>query len=575
MEMDLSIVSGTYNRLDLLRKMVAGVRTSIRDLSYEFVLVDGGSTDGTIEWCKSQDDIVLIEQGQLLGAVKAFNAGCETAQGEFVVILNDDIEVRGDTVWRSWKYLHENPHVGQVAYRNHPVDEAKEPRSAFSHSYGFLYGQCCITRRWLGDWAGWWGEGYHTYGGDSHLGMRLWELGWPVHSVNGCGITDRVCEDELRRLHRKQLRPGGPGTPHVDTGTFVGQWSGRLPKKDRHIPVQVHRLTRKAANGELRTLRFRFVYPGASVRMAQYNAFRRLGPSKHLSHCELIDRHGVDGFQQDVIDVVESFRPDITIFQAHSPGNVQPDTVRWLRAKFPEMYFVNFDGDFHRSLQSYHFEIAKAVHLQELISPDLFPVYAEHGAYNLAWSFPAYEEEYEEVQRPTNPTGPIVFLVNRTPPHVYPEAQTRIDAVVRLHESGLPFKVYGTGWSKFGIQTTCTSQRDERGKNADIYANARMAVSISQAKHLYGYTSNRAFFAGATGCPILMQRFNGMEDMGYVDEETVIGWDTLDELVDKASYYLKHQDGAEEIGRQCRRMTLSRHNYDVRIRHLIVMLEGL
>jgi len=309
--------------------------------------------------------------------------------------------------------------------------------------------------------------------------------------------------------------------------------------------------------------------------MAQYNAFKRLGPSKHLNHCELIDQHGVKGFQKDVIDVVESFHPDIVLFQAHSPGNIQPDTVWQLRDWFPEMYFVNFDGDFHRSLQSFHFEIAEAMHLQLLISPDLFPVYAEREVYNVAWSSTAYEEEYEKVQRPANPTGPIVFLVNRTPPHVYPEAKTRIDAVVKLHGSGLPFKVYGSGWSKFGIKTECTSQKDERGKNADIYADARMTVSISQAKHLFGYTSNRAFFAGATGCPILMQRFNGMEAVGFVDGETVIGWDTLDELVDRASHYLEHQGEAEEIGGRCRSMVLRRHNYDVRMRDLIVMLEGL
>ena len=57
----ISLVSGTYNRLPLLKRMVASARQSAADLPLEIVLVDGGSTDGTIAWCKSQPDIVLIE----------------------------------------------------------------------------------------------------------------------------------------------------------------------------------------------------------------------------------------------------------------------------------------------------------------------------------------------------------------------------------------------------------------------------------------------------------------------------------------------------------------------------------
>jgi len=72
--MDISIVSGTYNRLPYLQKMVLSVRQSIvgvYGLDYEIILVDGGSNDTTQEWCKIQSDIRLIEHGELRGAVAA------------------------------------------------------------------------------------------------------------------------------------------------------------------------------------------------------------------------------------------------------------------------------------------------------------------------------------------------------------------------------------------------------------------------------------------------------------------------------------------------------------------------
>ena len=40
----VSVVSGTYNRLDLLQRMVDSARSSAGPLPLELVLVDGGST---------------------------------------------------------------------------------------------------------------------------------------------------------------------------------------------------------------------------------------------------------------------------------------------------------------------------------------------------------------------------------------------------------------------------------------------------------------------------------------------------------------------------------------------------
>lgn len=63
MPIDLSIVFGTYNRLQYLRDTVAFARASAAPLSVEFVVADGGSTDGTVQWLKAQSDVVYIEHG--------------------------------------------------------------------------------------------------------------------------------------------------------------------------------------------------------------------------------------------------------------------------------------------------------------------------------------------------------------------------------------------------------------------------------------------------------------------------------------------------------------------------------
>jgi glycosyltransferase involved in cell wall biosynthesis len=58
----VSVVLGTYNRLSFLKSTIASIRASQFDQPYEIIVVDGGSTDGTLDWLVSQRDIITIVQ---------------------------------------------------------------------------------------------------------------------------------------------------------------------------------------------------------------------------------------------------------------------------------------------------------------------------------------------------------------------------------------------------------------------------------------------------------------------------------------------------------------------------------
>src|SRR5690349_16831181 len=105
----VSIVTGTYNRLPSLQRMVESVRAQMpRHLTYEIVVTDGGSTDGTIPWCESQPDICLIQHGKLLGAIRAFCDGARAAQGDFVIMANDDITFHDMSILRAVAWLEDH-----------------------------------------------------------------------------------------------------------------------------------------------------------------------------------------------------------------------------------------------------------------------------------------------------------------------------------------------------------------------------------------------------------------------------------------------------------------------------------
>lgn len=570
----LSIVSGTYNRLDHLKRMVDSVRGSVLDLNYEIILVDGGSTDGTIEWCKEQDDIVLIEQGELRGAIPAFNEGAYAAQGECVALLNDDIEVSGNTLRKAYMYLKNHPHVGQVALENDVRGTADKYRRSISKAYGYVYGQCSVTRRWLGDLVGWWGdEGMRTYGGDTRFSLALWELGYKTVPVDGCEIIDHVADDELRKINNEEHR--GPGKGHPDTDRFQEVWRGRLPKPEEWIGASLHPVLSKAGEGMLRTMRFKgMMDPSHDPRTALIEAFGEFGPTRQISNQGSMAKvGGRDRFQRFVYREIRNWEPDLVLFQAQRDNNVTPQTVYRIRRDMPNTFLVNWDGDTHYPLTSFHKEIAEAVHLQLVVSPTLFEWYMKHRVYNIGYWPIGIENEYIETAFRDPNQYDVLFLGSLYGEGVFPEAEMRRDAVKALHGSDLRFGVFGAGWQKVGISTRRTLERHR--DNAEMYCRSKMALSISQASDLWGYTSDRLYNITATGCPALVQRFAGMEEHGYVDGETCIAWDTIPEMLDKARYYKKNYKEREEIGRKGREMTLERHTWPKRLKGFFAMLEEL
>ena len=156
--MDICVVTGTYNRLSSLSRMVQSVRNSIPKYSnfkYEIIVVDGGSTDGTIRWCEEQVDIKLIEHRRLLGAIKAFNDGAKSSKADYVIMANDDIEFVGDSIYQSWAFMQDNPDCGiGCFYQNrNGRDWHVEEMPCIEDGAQVMrpYGQVCIIPRWLGD----------------------------------------------------------------------------------------------------------------------------------------------------------------------------------------------------------------------------------------------------------------------------------------------------------------------------------------------------------------------------------------------------------------------------------------
>ncbi|MCQ6961814.1 hypothetical protein PV02_01035 [Methanolobus chelungpuianus] len=86
----ISIVMLNYNGLEYLKKTVPSV-LELNYPNYEYIIVDNGSSDGSIDFIRGFERIRLVENGENVGYSKGKNIGFREANGEYVLSLDNDI----------------------------------------------------------------------------------------------------------------------------------------------------------------------------------------------------------------------------------------------------------------------------------------------------------------------------------------------------------------------------------------------------------------------------------------------------------------------------------------------------
>ena len=92
----ISIVVPLYCEEENVPLLVAEVAEKLADHPYELILVDDGSTDGTVAAIrreKAKDErIVLVRLRRNFGQTAAMSAGFERAKGEYIVYMDGDLQ---------------------------------------------------------------------------------------------------------------------------------------------------------------------------------------------------------------------------------------------------------------------------------------------------------------------------------------------------------------------------------------------------------------------------------------------------------------------------------------------------
>src|SRR3989344_3280799 len=88
----ISIVMLNYNGLKYLKRTIPPI-LKLDYPSYEFIIVDNGSSDGSIEFIKKFKKIKLIESPKKREKNFACNYAINKAKGNYILLLDNDAEI--------------------------------------------------------------------------------------------------------------------------------------------------------------------------------------------------------------------------------------------------------------------------------------------------------------------------------------------------------------------------------------------------------------------------------------------------------------------------------------------------
>lgn len=110
--MDLSIITVTWNSEKLIGEQIRSVALGCKAISYEEIIVDNASPNGTVELVKKEfPRVMLIANQDNKGFGAANNQGVKVAQGEFLLFLNPDMRVHDGSLNKIVAWMKEHPTV--------------------------------------------------------------------------------------------------------------------------------------------------------------------------------------------------------------------------------------------------------------------------------------------------------------------------------------------------------------------------------------------------------------------------------------------------------------------------------
>ena len=251
---DVSVIVLNYKTKDLTLDCVKSVFKNTSGLTYEIILIDNASKDGSVEAFKDFEKSFKAPKGGKLklvvsqkntGFTGGNNLGLAQSEGEFVLFLNSDTLLTSNSIKQSVDFIKDNPDIGALSCQLQNPDGTLQgcggsfptlpkvfawmffiddlpilkniinpyhaPLSNFnkSHYQDWVAGTFFLTARRILEKVGSWDAEYFMYVEDVDLSYRIKKAGWKIyfladtavkHIGSASSSSDRSILSELKNI---------------------------------------------------------------------------------------------------------------------------------------------------------------------------------------------------------------------------------------------------------------------------------------------------------------------------------------------------------------------------------------
>ncbi|MDD6001602.1 MAG: glycosyltransferase family 2 protein [Bacteroidales bacterium] len=144
-EQKISVITVCFNSLEMLKKTMQSVDSQTYT-NYEYIVIDGNSTDGTLDFLKNYEGKLtkyVSESDQ--GIYDAMNKGVKMSSGDYVIFLNaGDLFADATTLEKIFKdKIYDSDVIYGDVIKNGKIKPAEKPHNA--HKMYFCH-QSCFTK---------------------------------------------------------------------------------------------------------------------------------------------------------------------------------------------------------------------------------------------------------------------------------------------------------------------------------------------------------------------------------------------------------------------------------------------
>lgn len=248
----VSVVLGSYNRLAFLKLAIQSVQNQENSPVAEIIVVDGGSSDGSVEWLLSQNHIITIIQhnrGEWLGKPIVrrswgyfMNLAFKCSSSKYVCMISDDTllhQTALDEAYRQFeKELKNGRKLGGLAfYWRDSVDAVDyhigAPAGGLVYvNHGLYLNKALSEVDYIDE------EKFKFYCADIDLCLKLWAAGYEVMpAVNSYA--------EHYPYATLNVRHGNQKIAQQDFLQIVEKWRQRYPHLTNRNLGDVHKKSYK------------------------------------------------------------------------------------------------------------------------------------------------------------------------------------------------------------------------------------------------------------------------------------------------------------------------------------------